>query len=52
MDCSLYVRVRILYSDLRFWNRKEAGRVHKIRYEDAHNPEWNDLSEGWLFYFD
>ena len=31
---------------------KSGNRQRKINLIESDNPEWNDLSEGWLFYFD
>lgn len=31
---------------------KSGNRQRKIDLIESNNPEWNDLSEGWLFYFD
>jgi putative endonuclease len=31
---------------------KAGNRKRKIGLIESDNPEWNDLSEGWLFYFD
>lgn len=30
---------------------KKYKRIKKIALVDKDNPEWNDLSDGWLFYF-
>ncbi len=31
---------------------KSGNRQRKIDLIEPHNPEWNDLSDGWMFYFD
>ena len=31
---------------------KSGNRQRKINLIESDNPEWNDLSKGWLFYFD
>ncbi|PNQ72510.1 excinuclease ABC subunit C [Hanstruepera neustonica] len=31
---------------------KAGNRTRKMRLIEADNPQWNDLSDGWLFYFD
>jgi len=31
---------------------KSGNRKRKEALINAENPEWNDLSDGWLFYFD
>jgi putative endonuclease len=31
---------------------KSGNRKRKERLINARNPEWNDLSDGWLFSFD
>ena len=31
---------------------KKGNRKRKEDLINKDNPEWNDLSEGWLFYFD
>ena len=31
---------------------KKGNRKHKDGLINENNPEWKDLSEGWLFYFD
>jgi putative endonuclease len=31
---------------------KSGNRRRKNMLVDGFNPEWKDLSEGWLFYFD
>ncbi len=31
---------------------KSGNRQRKIDLIESENPEWNDLSDGWLFYFD
>ena len=31
---------------------KSGNRQRKENLIDSINPEWNDLSDGWLFYFD
>jgi putative endonuclease len=31
---------------------KSGNRKRKEDLINSTNPEWNDLSEGWLFYFD
>ena len=31
---------------------KSGNRQRKIDLIESDNPEWNDLSDGWLFYFD
>lgn len=31
---------------------KKGNRKRKEDLINKENPEWNDLSEGWLFYFD
>ncbi|MDO1500214.1 GIY-YIG nuclease family protein [Winogradskyella maritima] len=31
---------------------KKGNRKRKENLINKDNPEWNDLSEGWLFYFD
>ena len=31
---------------------KSGNRKKKEELINNENPEWNDLSEGWLFYFD
>ena len=31
---------------------KKYRRIKKIELIEKENPNWNDLSEGWLFYFD
>ena len=31
---------------------KAGSRKRKEELINANNPEWNDLSDGWLFYFD
>jgi putative endonuclease len=31
---------------------KSGNRERKEDLINSANPEWNDLSEGWLFYFD
>ena len=31
---------------------KSGNRKRKEALINTENPEWNDLSEGWLFYFD
>ncbi|EDP94635.1 GIY-YIG nuclease family protein [Kordia algicida OT-1] len=31
---------------------KSGNRKRKEELINKENPEWNDLSEGWLFYFD
>ncbi len=31
---------------------KSGNRKRKEDLINLNNPEWNDLSEGWLFYFD
>ena len=31
---------------------KSGNRQRKIELIESDNPEWNDLSDGWLFYFD
>lgn len=31
---------------------KSGNRKRKEDLINSNNPEWNDLSDGWLFYFD
>ena len=31
---------------------KSGSRKRKDNLINSNNPEWNDLSDGWLFYFD
>jgi len=31
---------------------KAGNRKRKEELINTSNPEWNDLSDGWLFYFD
>ena len=31
---------------------KKYKRIKKIELIEKENPNWNDLSDGWLFYFD
>jgi putative endonuclease len=31
---------------------KSGNRERKEKLVNEFNPEWNDLSEGWLFYFE
>ncbi len=31
---------------------KKGNRKRKENLINKNNPEWNDLSEGWLFYFE
>ena len=31
---------------------KKYRRIKKIELIEKENPNWNDLSDGWLFYFD
>ena len=31
---------------------KSGNRKRKEDLINSNNPDWNDLSEGWLFYFD
>ncbi|WP_223033412.1 GIY-YIG nuclease family protein [Hanstruepera marina] len=31
---------------------KAGSRSRKINLIEIDNPEWNDLSDGWLFYFE
>ncbi len=31
---------------------KKYKRIKKINLIEKENPEWKDLSDGWLFYFD
>ena len=31
---------------------KSGNRQRKVDLIESENPEWNDLSDGWLFYFD
>ena len=31
---------------------KSGNRQRKINLIESDNPEWNDLSDGWVFYFD
>lgn len=31
---------------------KKYKRIKKINLIEKENPGWNDLSDGWLFYFD
>ncbi len=30
---------------------KKYKRIKKINLIESENPDWNDLSDGWLFYF-
>ncbi|WP_367892756.1 GIY-YIG nuclease family protein [Flavivirga aquimarina] len=30
---------------------KKYKRINKINLIEKDNPEWKDLSDGWLFYF-
>lgn len=31
---------------------KSGNRIRKEELINSVNPDWNDLSDGWLFYFD